>query len=158
MARFFSLVLISLPLFACATGGKLELPLDSPEPPVDPPPAATAGPEDTATEGAGGADQGGSEAPACAAGGLHRPAPQEAPLCASDAVCDTDVDCALHPGTYCQLDLCSFAGCLRGGCLLTRVQGQACSRDGECVSGKCECAGADCVCGAEEGPPDFSFP
>lgn len=152
MARFFSLALAALSLSACGTAERTENTRD-------PAPATTDGPDDGTTgEGAGGADQGTPTAEACAADGLHRPAQPNVSVCSADAVCDADADCALHPGTYCVMDLCAFAGCMRGGCVLTRVQGQACSRDGECVSGKCECAGAQCVCGAEEGPPDFSFP
>jgi hypothetical protein len=166
MYRTFSLVLLALPLVACApslTGG---------EPGGDPGPdqptpseqraelpvagVAHAIPGKGHLKGHAHMDQT-EPAPTC--GASYEPAPAGTPACGAGVACDSDADCAVYPGNYCQPAVCAYLGCLRGACWLTKVMGQACTRDGECVSQKCDCTDpAACVCAPEEGPPDFSFP
>lgn len=153
MARFISFTLLALPLVACG------LDTEGPAPPIDPVAKAADAPDDVSAPGSGGDDRGSAQAaPVCDAEGPYVAAPDGAPVCPYDAVCDADQDCDSLPGTYCKPDLCAFQGCLRGGCVLTKVQGQACARDGECVSGTCACEGEACKCAPEEGPYDFHFP
>ncbi|APR76226.1 Hypothetical protein A7982_01573 [Minicystis rosea] len=88
------------------------------------------------------------------------PAPEGTAACGSDVVCDQDADCAVYPGNYCQPSSCDLNGCLRGRCTLTKVQGEVCARDGECVSKQCSCSQTDgaCVCAPEEGLGSHGFP
>jgi hypothetical protein len=77
-----------------------------------------------------------------------RPAPRATIQCGSDMACDSDGDCSIYPGNYCAADTCVQDDCLRGRCSPTRVQGETCTRGGECSSGVCDCGagGGPCVC------------
>lgn len=91
-----------------------------------------------------------AEGGAGGAGACAEAAPAGTPACGSGAACDADEDCAAFPGNYCAPASCADQGCLRGRCTLTKVQGQACTRDAECWSSACACAAADpaapCAC------------
>ena len=117
-------------------------------------------------DGAGGAGEGGAggfgpgDGPyVCAPDGPYASAPEGTPECGSGAACDGDADCAIYPGNYCRADVCAYLGCLRGRCSLTKVMGQPCTRDGECVSGVCLCDDAgpqdSCLCAPGFGGPHF---
>jgi hypothetical protein len=95
--------------------------------------------------------------PVCAP---YAEAPSDAVACGASNVCDADADCEIYHGTYCDVGACAFDGCLRGRCSLTKVQGAACTRDGECVSGSCVCETdeSSCVCAPQHGEPGFYGP
>lgn len=154
MHRILTITLLALPLVACGYETRASDPIDAEDPAVLQAPGV--GVDDPS--GAGDAS-GAPEAPAvCGPEGQYEVAPAGSPACSLDAVCDADADCAHLSGTYCLSQVCAFGGCLRGACLLTKVQGQACSRDGECVSQRCDCASGECVCAPEEGEGTFHFP
>lgn len=104
-----------------------------------------------------------ADAVACLGAACHAPEPPsdvrddascaapeaETPACGSGIACDADGDCADHPGNYCEPAACEFQGCLRGGCKLTKISGEPCAREAECVSGVCACpeGGGQCTCG-----------
>ncbi|MFT3773064.1 MAG: hypothetical protein QM820_47390 [Minicystis sp.] len=148
MYRLFSLSLLALA--ACTTVTIAEPPIEKITPRGS-----------LSDEGEGGTG-GAPSAPTCAPDSAYLAAPEGTPACGGDVVCDADADCAIYPGNYCQQQSCADDGCLRGSCALTKVQGQLCARDGECVSNHCVCTVADplapCICAPEDGLGSPGFP
>lgn len=77
------------------------------------------------------------------------------PACGSGLACASDTACAAHPGNYCAPAACSVGECLTGRCTITKITGEACTRNEECVSHDCVCEdeGDACVCGPGGGTP-----